>query len=146
METIVITSGYFNPIHPWQIECLELCKELGDELWVIVNNDNQAKLKTGQHKVFQDENYRMKIVSSLKVVDQVFLSVDQDGSVCESIREITKLIKEKYGEDTKIIFWKWGDRFAWNIPEVQVCQELWIEIKDWLWSKTHNSSDYRAKA
>jgi glycerol-3-phosphate cytidylyltransferase-like family protein len=69
-----------------------------------VNNDNQAKLKTGQHKVFQDENYRMKIVSSLKVVDQVFLSVDQDGSVCESIREITKLIKEKYGEDTKIIF------------------------------------------
>jgi glycerol-3-phosphate cytidylyltransferase-like family protein len=69
-----------------------------------VNNDNQAKLKTGQHKVFQDENYRIKIVSSLKVVDQVFLSVDQDGSVCESIREITKLIKEKYGEDTKIIF------------------------------------------
>ncbi|MBR4633529.1 hypothetical protein IKO50_00805 [bacterium] len=64
----------------------------------------QAKLKTGQHKVFQDENYRMKIVSSLKVVDQVFLSVDQDGSVCESIREITKLIKEKYGKDTKIIF------------------------------------------
>jgi hypothetical protein len=38
----------------------------------------------------------MKIVSSLKVVDQVFLSVDKDGSVCESIREITKLIKEKY--------------------------------------------------
>jgi glycerol-3-phosphate cytidylyltransferase-like family protein len=43
-----------------------------------VNNDNQAKLKTGQHKVFQDENYRMKIVSSLRVVDEVFLSIDQD--------------------------------------------------------------------
>jgi hypothetical protein len=38
----------------------------------------------------------MKIVSSLKVVDQVFLSIDKDGSVCESIREISKLIKEKY--------------------------------------------------
>jgi hypothetical protein len=23
---------------------------------------------------------------------------------------------------------------------------LWIEIKDWLWAKTHNSSDYRSKA
>jgi hypothetical protein len=38
----------------------------------------------------------MKVVSSLKVVDQVFLSVDQDGSVCGSIRAITKLIKEKH--------------------------------------------------
>ena len=79
-------------------------------------------------------------------MDQIFLSVDQDGSVCESIRAITKLIKEKYGDDTVILFWKWWDRFSGNIPEVQVCKELWIEIKDWLWAKTHNSSDYRAKA
>ena len=146
MKTVVITSGYFNPIHPWHIECLELCKALWDELRVIVNSDLQARLKTWKQEVFQDENFRMKVVSSLKVVDNVFLSVDQDWSVCESIKEITKLIKEKYGNDTKIIFGKWWDRFSWNIPEVQVCQELWIEIKDWLWAKTHNSSDYRAKA
>ena len=146
MKTVVITSGYFNPIHPWHIECLELCKALWDELRVIVNSDLQARLKTWKQEVFQDENFRMKVVSSLKVVDNVFLSVDQDWSVCESIKEITKLIKEKYGNNTKIIFGKWWDRFSWNIPEVQVCQELWIEIKDWLWAKTHNSSDYRAKA
>ena len=145
MKTVVITSWYFNPIHPWHIEYLELCKELWDELWVIVNNDNQAKLKTWKETVFQDENFRLKIVSSLKVVDNVMLSVDQDGSVCESIKEITKRIKEKYWEDTVIYFWKGWDRFSWNIPEVQVCKDLWIEIKDWLWAKTHNSRDYRNK-
>ena len=145
MKTIIITYGSFNPIHPWHIECLELCKELWDELRVIINSDLQARLKTWKDEVFQDENFRMKVVSSLRVVDNVFLSVDQDWSVCESIKEITKLIKQKYWEDTKIIFWKWWDRFAWNIPEVQVCHELWIEIRDWLWAKTHNSSDYRAK-
>ena len=145
MKTVVITSWYFNPIHPWHIECLELCKELWDELWVIVNNDNQAKLKTWKETVFQDENFRLKIVSSLRVVDNVMLSVDQDGSVCESIKEITKRIKEKYWEDTVIYFWKGWDRFSWNIPEVQVCKDLWIEIKDWLWAKTHNSRDYRNK-
>ena len=145
MKTVVITSWYFNPIHPWHIECLELCKKLWDELWVIVNNDNQAKLKTWKETVFQDENFRLKIVSSLKVVDNVMLSVDQDGSVCESIKEITKRIKEKYWEDTVIYFWKGWDRFSWNIPEVQVCKDLWIEIKDWLWAKTHNSRDYRNK-
>ena len=85
MKTVVITSGYFNPIHPWHIECLELCKELWDELWVIVNSDLQARLKTWKDEVFQDENFRMKVVSSLKVVDEVFLSVDKDWSVCESI-------------------------------------------------------------
>ena len=146
MKTIVITSGYFNPIHPWHIECLELCKELWDELRVIVNNDEQARLKTGKTEVFQDENFRLKIVSSLKVVNEVFLSVDKDWSVCESIKEIRKLILNKYWDDTIILFWKWWDRFSWNIPEVQVCKDLWIEIKDWLWAKTHNSSDYRAKA
>ena len=145
MKTVVITSWYFNPIHPWHIECLELCKDLWDELWVIVNNDNQAKLKTGKDTVFQDENFRMRVVSALKVVDNVMLSVDQDGSVCESIKEITKKIKEKYGDDTVIYFWKGWDRFSWNIPEVQVCKDLWIEIKDGLWAKTHNSRDYRAK-
>ena len=145
MKTVVITSGYFNPIHPWHIECLELCKELGDELWVIVNNDEQARLKTWKQEVFQDQNFRMKVVSSLRVVDAVYLSIDTDGSVCESIKGITKKIKDKYWEDVIIYFWKWWDRFAWNIPEVQVCKDLWIEIKDWLWAKTHNSSDYRAK-
>ena len=146
MKTIVITSGYFNTIHPWHIECLELCKNLWDELRVIVNNDNQARLKTWKQEVFQDENFRTRVVSALKVVDEVMLSVDTDWSVCDSIRVITGKIREKYWDDTKILFWKWWDRFSWNIPEVQVCKELWIEIKDWLWGKTHNSSDYRAKA
>ena len=145
MKTIVITSWYFNPIHPGHIECLELCKDLWDELRVIVNNDNQAKLKTWKDTVFQDESFRLKIVSSLRVVDNVMLSVDQDGSVCESIKEITKKIREKYWDDTILYFWKGWDRFSWNIPEVQVCKDLWIEIKDGLWAKTHNSRDYRAK-
>ena len=146
MKTIVITSWYFNPIHPWHIECLELCKELWDELRVIINSDKQARDKTGKTDVFQDENFRMRVTSSIKPVDEVVLSVDQDGSVCESIKHTANLIRQKYGNDTKIIFGKWWDRFSWNIPEVQVCKDLWIEIKDWLWAKTHNSSEFRAKS
>ena len=145
MKTIVITSGYFNPIHPWHIECLELCKELWDELRVIVNSDKQAKDKTGTSEVFQDENFRSRVVGALKVVDETIISVDQDWSVCESIKYTNKLIKEKYGEDSKVIFGKWGDRFADNIPEVAVCKELSIEIKDGLGKKICNSSEYRAK-
>jgi len=145
MKTVVITSGYFNPLHPWHIECFELCKELWDELRVIINTDEQIKVKTQKDHVFQDEQFRMRVVSALKPVDRVMLSVDKDGSVCESIRHIAELIRKKHGIGTNIIFGKWGDRFASNIPEVQVCKDCDVEIKDGLGDKTHNSSDYRAK-
>lgn len=63
---------------------------------MIINNDHQAKLKTGKSEVFQDENFRDRVVSALKVVDETMISVDQDGSVCESIREIAKRIRDKH--------------------------------------------------
>lgn len=66
----------------------------------------QAKIKTGKQEVFQDQNFRMIVVSALKSVDRVMLSVDTDTSVCESIKHIAKLIRDKYGPDTNIIFGK----------------------------------------
>lgn len=145
MKTVIINTGYFNPIHPWHIECMELSKKLWDELWIIVNNDEQARLKTWKQEVFQDENFRCAVVSAIKYVDEVMLSIDHDASVCESIIAAAIEIRKRYWEDTKIILWKWWDRFLWWILEEWVCKEMNVEIVDWLWAKTHNSSDYRWK-
>ena len=93
-------------MHPGHIDCFELCKELGDELRVIINSDNQVRAKTGKEEVFQDEHVRMRIVSALKPVDRVILSVDTDGSVCESIRYVVGQIRSEYGPDVNIIFGK----------------------------------------
>ena len=112
---------------------------------MIVNNDHQARLKTGKEEVFQDENFRIKVVAALRVVDCVMLALDKDGSVCESIREVVGKIRGENGSEVKIIFGKGGDRFSGNIPEVQVCEELGVEIRDGLGVKTHHSSDYRTK-
>ena len=38
---IVVVSGYFDPIHIGHLEYFKLAKELGDLLYVIVNNDFQ---------------------------------------------------------------------------------------------------------
>lgn len=141
MKTIVIASMYANPVHPGHIECLELAKQLGDELIVIVNNDLQQKLKIGT--IFQDEQFRLKVIASLKPVDRVFLSIDTDGGVCESIETIFTNEKMAYGEEIQFIFAKGGDRFVSNIPEVKICQHLGIKIVDGLGGKTHNSSDIR---
>ncbi|HBB27028.1 TPA: hypothetical protein DCZ36_00840, partial [Candidatus Gracilibacteria bacterium] len=141
MSILAITSMYANPLHPGHIECLELSKsETGaDELWVIVNNDRQAELKRGS-KSFQDEDFRMKVVESLKPVNRVFLSIDRDGSVCESLKHLIQEAKksEKY---EKIIFTKGGDRFAAEIPEAVILRSEGVEIVDGLGAKSHSSSD-----
>lgn len=141
MTTLAITSMYANPLHPGHIECLELSKSeaWADELWVIVNNDYQAELKRGV-KSFQDENFRMEVVKALKMVDRVFLSIDQAPPVVESLKILIEEAK-KSGKYDEIIFTKGWDRFASEIPEAKLCRDEGVRIVDWLGAKTHNSSD-----
>ena len=89
MTKIVVASGYFDPIHVGHIECLEKAKKLGEKLVVIINNDIQAKIKKG--KSFMSQEDRMKIVSSLRCVDEVFLSIDEDKSVVSFLKEGVKI-------------------------------------------------------
>lgn len=133
---------YANPLHPGHIECLELSKsETGaDELWVIINNDHQAELKRWE-KSFQNEQFRIKVVTALKSVDRVFLSIDDDPSVCKSLQMVIDEAK-KSGKYEHIIFTKWGDRFASEIPEAAVLQANNVDIVDGLGAKTYNSSDF----
>jgi cytidyltransferase-like protein len=83
----IIVSGYFNPIHKGHSEYFNNAKALCDELFAIVNNDHQRALKGS--KELQKEDERMIIVSNIKAVDKAILSIDQDRTVCETIRMIT---------------------------------------------------------
>lgn len=139
MKKLAITSMYANPIHPGHIECLDLSKQHADELWVIINNDHQAKLKRWVES-FQDEQSRSKVVASLKPVDRTFVSIDTDGSVCESLSQLIREAKDSW-EYWEIIFTKWWDRFADEIPEAKICKNEGVNIVDGLWKKTHSSSD-----
>jgi D-beta-D-heptose 7-phosphate kinase/D-beta-D-heptose 1-phosphate adenosyltransferase len=137
---VAITSVYANPLHPGHVECFELSKELADELWVIVNNDQQAKLKRGTES-FQDEQFRARLVGAIKSVDRVILSVDTDGSVCETLAMILQEIKER-PEITEVIFTKGGDRFAHEIPEAKILREHNVKIVDGLGEKIYSSSSF----
>jgi D-beta-D-heptose 7-phosphate kinase/D-beta-D-heptose 1-phosphate adenosyltransferase len=139
MKKYGITSMYANPIHPGHIECLELSKELVDELWVIVNNDKQAEMKRGVPS-FQNQEDRKKIVESIRYVDHAEISIDVDPSVCQSIVKLYVDIKS-IDPKSEIIFTKGGDRFAGEIPEKVLCDSLGIKIVDGLGAKTHNSSE-----
>ena len=124
----VAVSGYFDPIHIGHLEYLKLAKELGDKLVVIVNNNYQCALKKG--KPFMDELDRVEIVRSLEMVDEVFLSIDKDKTVCASLEEIKP-----------DIFANGGDRSIGEIPESSICKKYNIEMIDGLGDKIRSSSD-----
>ena len=125
---VIAISGYFDPIHVGHLEYINMAKKLGDKLVVIVNNNYQCELKKG--KPFMDERDRVIIVSNLKNVDEVFLSIDKDKTVCASL--------EKIKPD---IFANGGDRKNYEIPESVICKKYDIKIIDGLGEKIRSSSD-----
>ncbi len=115
-KKVVCVSGYFNPLHIGHISLFNRAKELGDYLVVIVNSDDQVKLKGSVP--FMKEEERAAIISNLRMVDEVLVSIDEDKSVCKSL--------EKVNPD---IFANGGDRKNENdILEKEVCDRLGIEM------------------
>ncbi len=118
MSKTVMVSGGFDPVHVGHLRMFQAAKELGDKLIVVINNDNWLELKKGKH--FMPEEDRREIIEGFGCVDQAILTKHQSGttdmSVCDALREVHP-----------DIFANGGDRFADNIPEKIVCDELNIE-------------------
>lgn len=133
---IVITSGYYNPVHRGHVEYLQLAKRLFFETYhiAIVNNEKQSLDKKGRVVIPLED--RTAVVEAIRYVDEVFISIDEDKSVCKSLEY---LAKQHTGE--KIVFAKGGDRYSGEIPEKKVCDQYNIEIIDGLGEKIQSSSE-----
>lgn len=114
-EIIVCASGYFNPINYGHIEYLQKSKDLGSKLIVIVNNDKQSLLKKGT--TFMTEDERLKVVRSFECVDVAILAVDDDLSVCKTLKNIHPHIFTTEGNNTNNL-----------IPEKTICEEMGTHI------------------
>lgn len=126
-EILVVTSGYFDPVHQGHLELFSLAKKLGTKLVVIVNNDEQAELKKGFS--FMPAKERLAVVRSLKMVDDAVLSLDKDRTVCKTLASLKPHI-----------FAKGGDSTLDNIPEKEICDKLGIRLALGLGDKIQSSS------
>ncbi|BDC36390.1 MAG: FAD synthase [Candidatus Methanoliparum thermophilum] len=79
----VLATGTFEILHPGHLLYLENAKSFGDELYVIVARDKNVKHKP---KPVISENQRLKMVSSLKIVDKAILGSEND--MFESLNDI----------------------------------------------------------
>ena len=135
IKTLVIASGYFNPVHKGHIEYLIQSKELGDELFVIVNNDSQREQKGS--KEFMNQYERKFIIENLKPVDKSFIAIDSDRLCNNTIQMIYNMYKDEF---QKFIFTNGGDQTAETIGERQMCERLGIELVFGLGDKIQSSS------
>lgn len=112
-----MVSGGFDPVHIGHVRMFEEAKKLGDELVVLLNNDNWLKLKKGY--VFMPEHERKEIIEAFGVVDRVILSSHKKNTKDISISKELRSVRPH-------IFAKGGDRHSGNIPtpEVSVCSEI----------------------
>ena len=133
-KSAMIVSGYFNPIHKGHIEYFQKAKNMSDELFVIVNSDYQRVLKGS--KPFQDETERLIIVNNIKAVDKVFLSIDKNRTVCNTIEKIFN----DFGSEFELYFANGGDQNNNTIPEKDICDKLGVKLIDGLGNKIQSSS------
>ncbi|MFZ2310516.1 MAG: adenylyltransferase/cytidyltransferase family protein [Patescibacteria group bacterium] len=133
-SVVIVVSGYFNPLHVGHLEMIERAKKLGDKLVVIINNDYQVKLKGSVPFMKQED--RIKIIKALRDVDEVFLSIDRDKTVCKSLSKVKPNIFANGGDRKSI-----GD-----VPEYPICQKLGITMVDGLGRKIRASSELIKKA
>lgn len=131
---LIICSGYFDPVHSGHLAYLYYAKQLGDLLFVIINNDYQTNLKKGY--VFLPEDTRVDIINNLKLVDFAIKSIDKDRSVIASL----KLIHRHFSDIAHIIFANGGDTSIDNILEKDICEKLNIEMRFGVGGKKIQSS------
>ena len=114
-KLIVAVSGGFDPVHIGHIRLFEEARRLGDELVVILNNDNWLRKKKGY--VFMPEKERKEVIKALRPVDRVVLTSHPKNAKDMSVSKELRRVRPD-------IFANGGDRKKHNVPEVAACREI----------------------
>ena len=119
-KVVVAVSGGFDPIHIGHVRLFREAKKLGDELVVILNNDNWLKAKKGY--VFMNERERAEVIRGFSIVNRVVLTRHTKGDKDRSVvRDLARIKPD--------VFANGGDRKSQkDIPEVALCKKLGIKM------------------
>ncbi|NQZ82843.1 MAG: adenylyltransferase/cytidyltransferase family protein [Colwellia sp.] len=110
----VITFGTFDVLHIGHINILERAASLGNQLVVGISSDNLNFQKKGRNPIYCEED-RVKIISSLKFVDEVFIE--------ESLELKGQYIKD-FNADILVMGDDWKGKFD-NFKNI--CEVTYLE-------------------
>ncbi|MBY6256769.1 MULTISPECIES: adenylyltransferase/cytidyltransferase family protein [Enterobacteriaceae] len=106
----VITFGTFDVFHIGHVNILERAAQLGDYLIVGVSSDALSFKKKQRYPLYSQDD-RVKIISSMRCVDEVFIE--------ESLEDKARYIEMK-NADLLVMGDDWEGRFDWVKPWCEV--------------------------
>lgn len=129
-KKVVMVSGGFDPVHIGHVRLFNEAKKLGDELVVVINNDNWKRQK--RKHVFMPEHERKEIIEAFACVDRVVVTAHprnpkgpKDMSVSRELLKIKPHIfanggdrneKDSENPDSSLYY------------DIKACKELGIEM------------------
>lgn len=72
-KSIVLVGGCFDILHIGHVKFLESAKNLGDILFVLLENDQNVKKLKGVNRPINSQTERAQVLEALKFVDYIIL-------------------------------------------------------------------------
>ena len=116
-KTIAVSGG-FDPLHVGHVRMIQAASKIGDVV-VILNSDDWLVRKKGYS--FMPWEERAEVIRALYGVVNVVPVHDSDDTVCETLRHLKEDMNLDY-------FANGGDRKDTNIPEMDLCKSMGIEL------------------
>ena len=120
-KNIIVVSGGFDPVHKGHMRMFREAANLGAIVIVGLNSDEWLTRKKG--KPFMKWEERAEILESCKFVTQVMSMNDSDDTACDIIKQVANMY-----QGYNIYFANGGDRKKENVPEIDICYNLNIEM------------------
>jgi len=118
---ILVLSGGFDPLHVGHIRMFQHARDMAALLVVGVNSDDWLQRNRG--RVYMAFEERREIVASIRGVTSAVGFDDADDTAVSLLRMVHTM-----SPGAKLAFGNGGERTAVNVPEVDVCTELGVDL------------------
>lgn len=107
--TLALVNGCFDVLHVGHLALFEFAKENCDQLYVLIDSDEMVREAKGEGRPFNCHRDRIKMLESLRTVDQVRVFNDHDDLItaCRIIGADIHIVGAEY-KDKPVI----GSEFA----------------------------------
>ena len=103
-EEIVLVGGCFDILHLGHLTFLEKAKNLGKNLVILLESDENIKKLKGENRPINGQNNRAKMLIKLKMVDWVVMlpTIKDESEYTNLVKKIKPKIIAVSGQDEKI--------------------------------------------